>query len=423
MPHYYLFKLKKNNVVFEFSSQDSKVMYSQFNKWAEELINSVTKEQPKAQKRKSEPALSKSSVKQVKMQPKVKEPIVIEKAKNITNDDYEAMQSSIQDVENEAIKDYPRDFKENKKETEQQKPPVKLTSLSLDDIDVSTRDNKESFEKEDEHVEIIYYKKDKSVVESKAEEDELRQRAKVNIDKIISNVNPKTEIKTAVFNKIENEVNSNTFNNIEKEPYEKEDEIYTKKIEEDEILREKFKPANSSIDTEPKDQFFKILQKKFSSITEDKEEKTESVQQPVNEALHVEKAETVETILPKATNNEFAYTYTSEAKNIEPNLYADRMLDLKNLNNLIQLKKPDNMFDYLLIAAYYLKEGEYLDRYSLKQINSKIFAYTRKPIDHSIIQKAVAKNYIEVVPDYTGMAEVTEYVITDEGENYIINEL
>ena len=47
--------------------------------------------------------------------------------------------------------------------------------------------------------------------------------------------------------------------------------------------------------------------------------------------------------------------------------------------------------------------------------------FSKIPIDHSIIQQAVSKNYMEVVPDYTGMAAVTEYTITAEGIDYITN--
>lgn len=93
------------------------------------------------------------------------------------------------------------------------------------------------------------------------------------------------------------------------------------------------------------------------------------------------------------------------------------------IEDLINLKKPESLLDYLLITAYYLKQKEMMDRYSVKQINGKILPFTKVPVNHSIIQDAVAKNYLEVVPDYTGVAEVTEYSITPEGENYLINVL
>jgi len=97
--------------------------------------------------------------------------------------------------------------------------------------------------------------------------------------------------------------------------------------------------------------------------------------------------------------------------------------DSDPFKELINQKNPESMLDYLLITAHYLKEYEKLDRYSLKQINAKTVSFTKQLIDHSIIQKAVSQDYLEVVPDFTGMAGVTEYKITDDGESYVLNEL
>jgi hypothetical protein len=90
-----------------------------------------------------------------------------------------------------------------------------------------------------------------------------------------------------------------------------------------------------------------------------------------------------------------------------------------SLKDLFKAKKPDSLLDYLLITAHYLQEYESLDRYSLKQINAKVMPFSQSPIDHAVIQKAVSLEYIEVVPDFTGMADVTEYKITPEGELYL----
>lgn len=97
--------------------------------------------------------------------------------------------------------------------------------------------------------------------------------------------------------------------------------------------------------------------------------------------------------------------------------------EFTSLEGIIEDKNPQILLDYLIISAYYLKNIEKFDKFALKQINGKILPFSKKPIDHSIIQNAVTKNLIEVVPDKTGMAEVTEYTITSEGEQYLINEL
>lgn len=152
------------------------------------------------------------------------------------------------------------------------------------------------------------------------------------------------------------------------------------------------KPATeektSALDINEKAQnnkFYKILQEKFSS-------------------------------LPEMVQN-------NVEKNLQEQTQADNCTDTVSIAEFIDLKNPDTPLEFLLVAAYYLKEYDLLDRYSLKQINSKIIKFIQKPINHSVIQDAVSKSFIAVVPDYTGMADVTEYIITSEGINYLINEM
>jgi len=137
--------------------------------------------------------------------------------------------------------------------------------------------------------------------------------------------------------------------------------------------------------TEPKEgKFYDILQEKFSQLPE-----------MVTESLD-----------KKLVKNETKTTGESVS-----------------LDELIKIKTPETLMDYLLVAAYYLKHNENLDRYSLKQINAKVFPYTKKAIDHSVIQEAVTNNYFEVIPDFTEVVGVTEYAITKQGEDYFINVL
>ena len=94
-----------------------------------------------------------------------------------------------------------------------------------------------------------------------------------------------------------------------------------------------------------------------------------------------------------------------------------------SLGELLAVKNPQSKLDYLLLTAYYLQIKEDLFKYSLKQLNSKAMPFLGSLIDHSIIHNAVAHDFIEVVPDYNGTAEVTEYRLTLVGENYLLNEL
>lgn len=141
-------------------------------------------------------------------------------------------------------------------------------------------------------------------------------------------------------------------------------------------IAEEEKPAPSKFEIENEDKFQKILKEKFSSLNI-----AEKFAKPKEE----EKTESSDVVF-------------------------------KSYEDIIKVKKPITMLDYLLVTSFYLKNFEMMDRYSLKQINAKAVPHAKKPIDHAVIQDAVSRRFIEVVPDYTGMAEVTEYAITQEGE-------
>lgn len=89
--------------------------------------------------------------------------------------------------------------------------------------------------------------------------------------------------------------------------------------------------------------------------------------------------------------------------------------------NLLQSKKTDDKFNFLIITAYYLSEFEKMERFSLKQINAKLMQNVSVVIEHPILQDAINKNLLEVIPDLTGVAEVAEYRLTRAGEEFFAN--
>lgn len=99
----------------------------------------------------------------------------------------------------------------------------------------------------------------------------------------------------------------------------------------------------------------------------------------------------------------------------------DKVSSLNSLEELIALKKPETKLEYLLLTAFYLQTRENLFKYSLKQLNSKAMPFLGSLIDHFVVNNAVTQNLIEVVPDYNGTADVTEYCLTQEGENYLFS--
>lgn len=86
--------------------------------------------------------------------------------------------------------------------------------------------------------------------------------------------------------------------------------------------------------------------------------------------------------------------------------------------NLINSKNTKDKFHYLMITAYYLTEFGKQDRFTLKQINSKLMQNVSEVIDHSLLQEAINQGFIELVPDPTGMAQVGEYRLTRHGEDF-----
>lgn len=91
--------------------------------------------------------------------------------------------------------------------------------------------------------------------------------------------------------------------------------------------------------------------------------------------------------------------------------------------NLVNSKNTSDKFHYLIITAYYLAEFEKLQRFSLKQINSKMMQNLSEVIDHSTLQEAINQNFIEVVPDLTGISDVAEYKLTLAGEEFFANKI
>lgn len=44
-------------------------------------------------------------------------------------------------------------------------------------------------------------------------------------------------------------------------------------------------------------------------------------------------------------------------------------------------------------------------------------------IDHVTLQEAINQNFIELIPDLTGVSEVGEYRLTPKGEDFFANKI
>lgn len=119
---------------------------------------------------------------------------------------------------------------------------------------------------------------------------------------------------------------------------------------------------------------------------------------------------------PETVNFEKVLEKSIENPTFEPNKRTD-----EKFLELVNSKNPQSKFQRFIIAAYYLLEYEKMERFSLKQINAKLMQNLSEIIDHTVLQEAFNRGFVEFVPDLTGLAEIAEYRLTDAGEEYFVN--
>lgn len=71
--------------------------------------------------------------------------------------------------------------------------------------------------------------------------------------------------------------------------------------------------------------------------------------------------------------------------------------------------------DYLLLSTYFLDRFRGQGAVSLREINAELVRSGMTPINHAILETAVSKSFMALVPDTTGSAFATEYRLTDDG--------
>ena len=90
--------------------------------------------------------------------------------------------------------------------------------------------------------------------------------------------------------------------------------------------------------------------------------------------------------------------------------------------NYIGDRNVERKVDYLLLTAYYFAEYEQKPRFTLKQLNAKLMQNLAVIIDHSVLQEAINRGYIECLPDLTGLVGTNEYRLTAYGEKTLFEE-
>jgi len=108
---------------------------------------------------------------------------------------------------------------------------------------------------------------------------------------------------------------------------------------------------------------------------------------------------------------ELPYTAPSGAVGPEPDLTL-----VTSLADLCDRSNAANSEDYLLLSAYYLTRIERQATFSLKKVNSALVKSGLTPVNHSILETVLSRGFLSMVPDLNGTAEVTEYMMTVEGQ-------
>ena len=110
----------------------------------------------------------------------------------------------------------------------------------------------------------------------------------------------------------------------------------------------------------------------------------------------------------KTPQEELSFKPTPAIK--KDNAFLNYMGGRKNCKNI----------DYILLTAYYFAQYEQKPRFTIKQLNAKLMQNLAVIIDHSVLQEAINRGYIECLPDLTGIVGASEYRLTSYGEKTLL---
>ena len=175
---------------------------------------------------------------------------------------------------------------------------------------------------------------------------------------------------------------------------------------------------------EPSEQIIEVKQEQIIEITPEKIEPTEQAEKTGQKEEVFDKASSLlktinsiqtpdKEVAQEVVDFEVVLEKSIENPTFEPNSNKDQ-----KFLELVESKNTTDKFHYLMITAYYLSEVEKLERFSLKQLNAKLMQNLSTLIDHTVLQDALTQQFIDVVPDLTGMSDVCEYKLTEKGEEF-----
>ena len=125
--------------------------------------------------------------------------------------------------------------------------------------------------------------------------------------------------------------------------------------------------------------------------TDPEVEENLAIEEPAEEAVV-----TLPAITPPNNNNPFA--------------------EITSFTQLLKVTRPETPMDFLLLGAYFLKQQEQKEAFSLRQLNHLLSSASKPNANHTVLELALAKHFITMVPDLTGTAKSTEYQLSKAGD-------
>jgi hypothetical protein len=87
---------------------------------------------------------------------------------------------------------------------------------------------------------------------------------------------------------------------------------------------------------------------------------------------------------------------------------------------LLKRAKSETPLELLLLGAWFLKEHEAQTTFSLRKLNHLLSSVSKPNANHTVLEVAISKHYVTLIPDLTGKATATEYQLSRAGENAAI---
>jgi hypothetical protein len=212
---------------------------------------------------------------------------------------------------------------------------------------------------------------------------------------------------------------------------EPQEEVQTQPVEEkredlkEDVPKEMLKQVQHDVEElQAEESIIEPITEPAIDIAEPAFEEIQPEPQPEAESQYIENnSETInsiqnptETKAPEPMNFENVLEEKIENPTFDPSNVKD-----EQFLNLLKSKNPQTDLHYLIITAYCLNVIEGNEKFSLKQINSKLMHNLTMAIGHETIVQALSKQLIIRLPDLTNSSNTSEYQLTELGEMAFLN--